>query len=193
MKQWDDFLLFNSSKKDDGIPNSCCSRYINLSPLESMQLLLIYFSTFFIFFVFLSAPFHPLAPAVIYLHSVSLSPPFSIPCPTTNTISSLSPATVHASQLWDIAFLILLTGDNIYVLFFNIHFSCLHRPRFGPGNKNTAQTHKLLFPLLPSPPLPFLTSVFLVCSLHFPLSSLPPTHYYCFFLSWRANKGIQTP
>ena len=115
--------------------------------------------SFFFFFLYFSPSFRPSGtcshlPAFCSLYL----PPFLLPSPTTTTISlSLFPATVHASQRWDIAFLILLTADNIYVLFFNIHFSCSHRPRFGPDTK--AQ-HKHTSP---PPPAFTLPSHFHIC------------------------------
>lgn len=109
-----------------------------LSPLERVPLLLIYFS------IFAAPPFDPLAPAVIYLHSIFFwyfSIPQPLPCHTTTTISlPMSPAALHASRLRDIAFLILLTGDNVYVLFFDIHFSCWHRPQSGPDTQHTSSS-----------------------------------------------------
>lgn len=97
------------------------------------------------------------------LISLSLSPSFTTPwhlqsftcilffCPSplTPTVQSFSPspAAEHASRQWDIAFLILLTGDNIYVLFFDIHFSCSHRPQSGLDTKAQLK-HSISLPLL---------------------------------------------
>lgn len=109
-------------------------------------------------------------------------PPFLLPSPTPTTTISLPlfPAAVHASQRWDIAFLILLTADNIYVLFFNIHFSCSHRPRFGPDtkarHKHTSSPPPRLHPSFPF--LPISTSVFLMCSLHFSSTNTYYNYYY---------------
>lgn len=163
-----------------------------------MQLLLIYFSIFPIFFFFLysSPSFRPSGtcshlPAFCSLYL----PPFLLPSPTPTTTISLPlfPAAVHASQRWDIAFLILLTADNIYVLFFNIHFSCSHRPRFGPDTK--ARHKHTSSPLPPSPFLP-LPSHFHICVFNVLTTFLLHQHLLLlllllclFFLSWRANKG----
>lgn len=55
----------------------------------------------------------------------------------------VSPVATHACRRWDIAFLILLTGANIYVLFFNIHSSCSRRTA-GPSwdTRSTAPKKK---------------------------------------------------
>jgi len=130
-------------------------------------------------YVTFAPTFDPWASAAFCLHSVSLaqmyfsfplSPPLSLP------LSLQQPS----MQWWDIAFLILLTGDNIYVLFSNIHFSCAHTVGLvWPRHKSTAQTHALLFsPLLTD------ACICLMCSLHFPLCLFGQHIYkiYVFFL-----------
>lgn len=114
-----------------------------LSPLERLQLLLINFPETFS----PSAP-TPLAPAIIYLHCVFPHRPPSTPplCPlphpphlTPNL--PVSPVAAHACRRWDIAFLILLTGANIYVLFFDIHCSSSRRT-VGPSRDTRSPTLK---------------------------------------------------
>lgn len=121
-----------------------------LSPLERLQLLLINFPETFS----PSAP-TPLAPAIIYLHCVFPHRPPSTPplCPlpppphlTTNL--PVSPVAAHACRRWDIAFLILLTGANIYVLFFDIHCSSSRRT-VGPSRDTRSPTLKKKHRLLP--------------------------------------------
>lgn len=123
-----------------------------MSPLERVQLLLINFPALLV----LRSPPPPLAPAVIYLHSVftltRLFLCFPLP-PLPQSPSLLSPAAVHASRRWDIAFLILLTGANIYVLFFDIHCSCSHRtPALARTQKHMSSSPPGTFPpLFPFP------------------------------------------
>lgn len=114
-----------------------------LSPLERLQLLLINFPETFS----PSAP-TPLAHAIIYLHCVFPHRPPSTPplCPlpppphlTPNL--PVSPVAAHACRRWDIAFLILLTGANIYVLFFDIHCSSSRRT-VGPSRDTRSPTLK---------------------------------------------------
>lgn len=62
---------------------------------------------------------------------------FFLFCSSTSTISSSqSSATMHANQWWDIAFLILLTEDNICVLFFQYPFFSLTYCRFAHFAQN---------------------------------------------------------
>lgn len=109
-----------------------------LSPLERLQLLLINFPETFS----PSAP-TPLAPAVIYLHCVFSPPPPRAFLPSVLNTPPPSLEAPHACRRWDIAFLILLTGANIYVLFFDIHCSCSRRTA-GPewDTRSTATKNK---------------------------------------------------
>lgn len=76
-----------------------------------------------------------------------------------------STAAMHESQPWDIAFLILLTGDNIYVLFFDIHFSCSHRSRFG---QDTIPWHKHMSRYsIPPPPASLYCANYIVRSTYY--------------------------
>lgn len=122
-----------------------------MSPLERVQLLLINFPALLV----LRTPPLPLAPAVIYLHSVftltRLFLCFPLP-PLPRSPSLLSPAAVHASRRWDIAFLILLTGANIYVLFFDIHCSCSHRTPALARTEKARQENKHMSSSPPDPP-----------------------------------------
>lgn len=135
-----------------------------------------YIAYLFLYFLYLFS-FLPsllfMAPALIYLCSISPSPapPLSTPLPPPVSLSlCLLPPCMHPS---DIAFLILLTGDNIYVLFFNIHFSRSYRPRIGPDTKDRHKTHKFL-------PPPLVMSVcFNALTVHFPLHL---THHHLWLL-----------
>lgn len=136
-----------------------------------MQLLLINFS------IPLALLYNPLQSFTCIL--------FFYPSPLAPTAQSFSPspAAEHASRQWDIAFLILLTGDNIYVLFFDIHFSCSHRPQSGLDTKAQLK-HSISLPLL------MLVCFLCVCvsSLHFPLCLIHQKLFLSLFLLFSEDK-----
>lgn len=108
-----------------------------LSPLERLQLLLINFPETFL----------PSAQTLCHLRLFTCIVFFpSAPPERSSSLSSSAtpPASLeaaHACRQWDIAFLILLTGTNIYVLFFDIHCSCSRRTA-GPEWDTTSTAAK---------------------------------------------------
>lgn len=121
-QQWDTFFLFNSSKKRCLVPVALV--ICICSPHERMHLLLIYFSTCSMFLHSSPLFFRPYGTCThlpVFCFSITRSSPFIHP----SVSLCLLQLCMHPSV---IAFLILLTGDNIYVLFFNIHFAWSYRP-----------------------------------------------------------------